>query len=68
MTGLHRRLAEAPAALMRSRFIVPAQPGVKIGLQLVERAVHLLAERHPIELVERKRSQMPLVCGLLVLG
>src|SRR5215471_13601208 len=39
---------------MRSRFIVLPQPGVKIGLQLLERAVHLLAERHSIELVERR--------------
>ena len=38
---------------MRSRFIVSAQPDVKIGLQLVERPVHFLAERHPIELVQR---------------
>src|SRR6266567_5380519 len=45
--------AEAPAALMRSRFIVLAQPNVKVCLQLVERVVHLLAERHSIELVER---------------
>src|SRR6266516_5493701 len=51
--GLHRRLAEAPAALMRSRFIVLAQPNVKVCLQLVERVVYLLAERHSIELVER---------------
>src|SRR5262249_55185061 len=35
-------------------FIVLAQPGVKIGLQLLERAVHLLAERYSIELVERR--------------
>src|SRR6266540_2251986 len=38
---------------MRSRFIVLAQPNVKVCLQLVERVVHLLAERHSIELVER---------------
>src|SRR6266480_3622799 len=38
---------------MRSRFIVLAQPNVKVSLQLVERVVHLRAERHSIELVER---------------
>src|SRR5437764_8355800 len=38
---------------MRSRFIVLPQPGVKIDLQLLERAVHFLAKRHSIELVER---------------
>src|SRR6266536_617357 len=38
---------------MRSRFIVLAQPNVKVCLQLVERVVHLLAERHSIVLVER---------------
>src|SRR5207302_3208061 len=39
-----------------TRFIVLVQPGVKIGLQLVERRVHLLAECHPVELIE---------CGLM---
>jgi hypothetical protein len=46
------RFAKARPALIRPRFIVLAQPGIKIGLQLVERTTHLL-ERHPIELVER---------------
>jgi hypothetical protein len=38
---------------MRPRFIILVQPDVKIRLQLVDRAVHLLVERYSIELVER---------------
>src|SRR5215469_13783575 len=54
---------------MRSRFIVLAQPGVKIGLQLVERAVDLLAERHSIELVERRLVEaLADAVGLRTLG
>ena len=50
--------------------IVLVDPQVKIGLQLVDRTIHLFAEGDTVELVEHglvKRSQMPLVCGLLVL-
>src|SRR6185295_18722046 len=50
--GLHWGLAEAPAALMRSVIIVFDQPGIKIGLQLVDAVVDLFAERDPIELVQ----------------
>ena len=56
---------------MRSLAIVLGEPGIKISLQLRDRAVDLLAERHAVELVEQrfvwKRSRMPLVCGLLAL-
>jgi hypothetical protein len=50
--GLHRGLAEAPAALMGPSFIVFGDPGIEVGLQLVDCVVDLLAERHPVELVE----------------
>src|SRR6266568_1350346 len=59
--------AEAPAALMRSRFIVLAQPNVKVCLQLVERVVHLLAERHSIELVERSLVEAFAQLGIVLL-
>ena len=50
--GLHRGLAEAPAALMRSTMVVFNQPSVEIGLQLVDRVIDLLAERDPVKLVQ----------------
>src|ERR1700745_4040366 len=50
--GLHRGLAKAPAALMWPLLIVFGDPSVKVGLQLVDRPVDLLAERDPIELVQ----------------
>src|SRR5271167_56622 len=37
---------------MRPSFIVFGDPSIKVGLQIVDRAVDLLAERHPVELVE----------------
>src|SRR6516162_1874301 len=49
--GLHRRLAKAPAALMGPTMVVFDQPGVEIGLQLVDHAIDLLAE-HPVELIQ----------------
>src|SRR6266487_5344899 len=50
--SLHRRLAEAPASLMWPRLIVFANPQIKIGLQLVDRTIHLFAEGDAVELVE----------------
>src|SRR5215471_5989705 len=50
--GLHWGLPEAPAALMRPLIIILDQPCIKIGLQLVDAAINLLAERDPIELVQ----------------
>src|SRR5215470_20317935 len=50
--GVHRRLAEAPAALMGPLLVVFDNPGIEVGLQLVDRPIDLLAERHPVELVE----------------
>ena len=37
---------------MQSPVIVVDQPGVEVGLQLVDRVVDLLAEGNPVELVE----------------
>ena len=32
--------------------VVFGNPGIQVGLQLVERAIDVLAERHPVELVK----------------
>src|SRR6516165_8210877 len=50
--GLHRGLAEAPATLVRAPLVVVDEPGVEVALQLVARAVDLLTEGNPVELVE----------------
>ena len=39
---------------MRPLFIVLADPQIEIGLQFVDRTIHLLAERDTIELVEHR--------------
>src|SRR5215472_14594192 len=49
---LDSTLAKAPAALIRPPIIVVDQPGVEIGLQLVDRVIDLLAERNPVKLVQ----------------
>src|SRR5215212_1137019 len=67
--GLHRGLAETPAALMRPALVVLGDPSIEIGLQLVDRAVDLLAERHPIELVEHGAMEtLADAVGLRALG
>src|SRR4029077_13360559 len=67
--GLHRSLSEAPAALVRTPQIVFGDPGIEVGLQLVNRLVDLLAERHPIELVEHRAMEaLADAIGLLALG
>jgi hypothetical protein len=50
--GVHRGFAKASAALMRPAIVVLNQPGIEIGLQLVERVIDLLAERDPLKLVQ----------------
>src|SRR5262249_56398754 len=50
--GLHRGLAKAPAALMGPVLVVFGDPRIKVGLQLVDRAVDLFAERDPVKLVQ----------------
>ena len=50
--------------------VVLGDPRIKVGLQLVDGVIDLFTERHPIELIQdgaMERSQIPLVCGLLVL-
>ena len=37
---------------MRPRLIVFRDPAIQVGLQLVERTIHLLAEGNTVELVE----------------
>ena len=52
--GLHRRLAVAPAPLMRTLIVVFREPGIKIFLQLRNRPVELLAECNAVELIEQR--------------
>src|SRR5262245_20638440 len=52
--GLHRRLAVAPSALMRTRVVVFGEPSIEIDLQLLDPAVEPFAERHSVELVEQR--------------
>ena len=55
--GLHWGLAEAPAALMWAPLIVVDQPSIEICLQLVDCAVDLLAEGHPVEFVQNSAME-----------
>src|SRR5438046_6499052 len=67
--GLHRGLAEAPAALMRPLLVVVDEPGIEIDLQFLDRAIDLFAERHPIELVEQRAMEaLADTVGLRALG
>src|SRR5438552_15006341 len=50
--GLHWRLAVAPAPLMWSLFVVPGDPGIEVGLQLLDTTVDAFAERHLIEFLQ----------------
>ena len=66
---MHRGLAEAPAALMRSSLIVFDDPSVEIGLQLVDHPVDLLAESHPVELIQHGAMEaLADAVGLRALG
>ena len=47
-----RGLDEAPAALMGSLLAIFGDPRIKVGLQLADGSVDLLAERHPVELIQ----------------
>src|SRR5438874_7875257 len=49
---LHWRLAVAPAPLMWSLFVVPGDPGIEVGLQLLDTTVDAFAERHLIEFLQ----------------
>src|SRR3712207_3717339 len=50
--GLQGRLAEAPAPLVRPSLVVVRDPGVEVGLQLLDAAVDALAEGDLVELVQ----------------
>src|SRR6185295_11683664 len=50
--GLHWRLAVAPAPLMWSLVVVPGDPGIEVGLQLLDAGVDAFAERHLIEFLQ----------------
>ena len=66
---MHRRLAEAPAPLMGPRLIVLVNLDIEIGLQLgMKRSTFLrnATSQTSLSTVLWKRSQIPLVCGLLV--
>ena len=41
-----------PAALMGPLLVVFGDPRIKVGLQLVDGVIDLLAERHPVELIQ----------------
>ena len=49
---LHRGFAEIPAPFMARVSSYSVAQGFKIGLQLVNRTIHLLAERDTIEHIE----------------
>src|SRR5512134_3399781 len=52
--SLHWGFAETPAPLMRAVFVVPSDPSIEIGLQFLDRAIDLLAERHAVELIQHR--------------
>src|SRR5262245_10883642 len=56
---------EAPASLMWPRRIVFCNPTIQVGLQLVDRTIHLLAEGNTVELVEHGLVE---TVGLWALG
>jgi hypothetical protein len=50
--------------------VVLDEPGIEVGLQLIDPAIKFLAERHAIELIEQRLAEaleIPLVCGLRAL-
>ena len=49
---MHWRFAKAPASLMWPLLIVIVDPQIKIGLQLVDRTIHLFTEGDTVELVK----------------
>jgi hypothetical protein len=50
-------LAEAPEALMWPLLVVVDKPGIEIGLQLVDRAIDLFAERDTVEFVKQRAME-----------
>src|SRR5262245_1074807 len=49
---LDSTLAEAPTPLMGPLLVVFGDPSIKVGLQLVDRAIDLFSEHHPVEFVQ----------------
>jgi transposase len=52
--GLHRGLAETPAPLVCALLVIDRHPLIEVSLQCIRRVVELLAERHPVELVQQR--------------
>lgn len=48
----HRCLSDAPQALVRTFGVVPIHPFIQVCLELNQRGVRLLSERHQVELVQ----------------
>ena len=55
---------------MWSTIIVFDQPGIEIGLKLVERAIDLLPKRDPVELIEHSamKALADSVTGMMILA
>src|SRR5207247_11219709 len=65
----HRGLNAGPSALMGALFVVLDEPYIRIGLQLVDRQIDLLAERNPVELVQDSAMEaLANAVGLRALG
>ena len=61
--------AEAPTTLARPELVVVGNPGIEVGLQFVDGAIDPLAERHPVELVEKGAMEaLANTIGLRALG
>ena len=52
--GRHRGLSVTPSSLMGPRLVVFSDPAIEIVLQLLDRGLDLLSERHAVELVEHR--------------
>lgn len=50
--GVHRRFAEAPAAMIGAFFVADRHPCIVFGLQRLDAVVEHLAEGDAVELVE----------------
>ena len=55
--SFERRFSEAPASLVRPPLIVLHEPRVEIVLQFLHAQIQLLAESHPVKLVEHRAME-----------
>ena len=65
-----RGFTVTPPPLVGTFFVVAHQPGIQIGLQLLQGGVDLLSEHQPVELIEHRFMKTladPMVWGLFVL-